>query len=78
MLDEQTYRCECDEGYRGALCSLRVEPADLCRGLQCLHGRCEQTEDGQRCTCEQGYTGQSCDVGEGIQDSGPGCCDLPV
>lgn len=63
-LDAQTYRCDCEDGYRGALCNLQGEPAGLCRGLQCLHGQCEETEDGEQCVCEQGYTGESCDIGE--------------
>lgn len=67
-LDAQTYRCDCEERYRGALCNLLEEEepaAGSCRGgLRCLHGRCEETEDGERCVCEQGYTGESCDIGE--------------
>ncbi|XP_035516328.1 slit homolog 1 protein-like [Morone saxatilis] len=72
-LDAQTYRCDCEEGYRGALCNLQGEPAGLCQGLQCLHGQCEETEDGEHCVCEQGYTGESCDIetpcrGEPVRD----------
>lgn len=63
-LDARTYRCDCAEGYRGALCNLQEEPAGLCQGLQCLHGQCQETEDGEHCVCEQGYTGESCDIGE--------------
>lgn len=63
-LDAQTYRCDCEEGYGGALCHLRVEPAGWCQGLRCVHGQCEQTEDGGRCVCQQGYTGERCDTGE--------------
>lgn len=63
-LDAQTYRCECAEGYRGALCNLQGEPAAACQGLQCLHGQCEQTEEGESCVCERGYTGAGCDIGE--------------
>ena len=64
VLDAQTYRCECEKGYRGVLCNLREEPAGSCQGLQCLHGHCQKTEDGERCVCEQGYTGESCDIGD--------------
>nr|XP_033479767.1 slit homolog 1 protein-like [Epinephelus lanceolatus]XP_033479768.1 slit homolog 1 protein-like [Epinephelus lanceolatus] len=72
-LDTQTYRCDCVEGYHGALCNLQEEPAGLCQGLQCLHGQCQMTEDGERCVCEQGYTGESCDIespcqGEPVRD----------
>ncbi|KAM7394699.1 hypothetical protein PAMP_021485 [Pampus punctatissimus] len=72
-LDAQTYRCDCKDGYRGALCNLQGEPAGLCRGLQCLHGQCQETEDGEHCVCEQGYTGESCDIespcrGEPVRD----------
>uniref|UniRef100_A0A8C4DY73 Slit homolog 1 protein n=1 Tax=Dicentrarchus labrax TaxID=13489 RepID=A0A8C4DY73_DICLA len=72
-LDAQTYRCDCEKGYRGALCNLQGEPAGLCQGLQCLHGHCEETEDGEHCVCEQGYTGESCDIetpcrGEPVRD----------
>uniref|UniRef100_A0A8P4KD03 Slit homolog 1 protein n=1 Tax=Dicentrarchus labrax TaxID=13489 RepID=A0A8P4KD03_DICLA len=68
-----TYRCDCEKGYRGALCNLQGEPAGLCQGLQCLHGHCEETEDGEHCVCEQGYTGESCDIetpcrGEPVRD----------
>uniref|UniRef100_A0A3Q3J4R8 EGF-like domain-containing protein n=1 Tax=Monopterus albus TaxID=43700 RepID=A0A3Q3J4R8_MONAL len=63
-LDAQTYRCDCQDGYRGALCNLQGEPAALCQGLHCVHGQCQQTEEGEHCVCEQGYTGQSCDIGE--------------
>uniref|UniRef100_A0A8D3DSH0 Slit homolog 1b (Drosophila) n=1 Tax=Scophthalmus maximus TaxID=52904 RepID=A0A8D3DSH0_SCOMX len=72
-LDAQTYRCECAEGYRGALCNLQGEPAAACQGLQCLHGQCEQTEEGESCVCERGYTGAGCDIespcrGEQVRD----------
>lgn len=63
-LDAQTYRCDCEEGFRGALCNLQGEPAGLCQSLQCLHGQCEEADDGEHCICEQGYTGESCDIGE--------------
>uniref|UniRef100_A0A3B3U8F7 Slit homolog 1 protein n=1 Tax=Poecilia latipinna TaxID=48699 RepID=A0A3B3U8F7_9TELE len=59
-LDAQTYRCECEKGFRGALCHLQEEPAGPCQRLQCLHGRCQKTEDGESCVCDQGYTGESC------------------
>ncbi|TKS68674.1 Slit -like protein 1 protein [Collichthys lucidus] len=72
-LDAQTYRCDCEEGFRGALCNLQGEPAGLCQSLQCLHGQCEETDDGEHCICEQGYTGESCDIetpcrGEPVRD----------
>uniref|UniRef100_A0A3B4ZYF0 Slit homolog 1 protein n=1 Tax=Stegastes partitus TaxID=144197 RepID=A0A3B4ZYF0_9TELE len=72
-LDAQTYRCDCEAGYRGSLCNLQVVPAASCRGLQCLHGQCQETEDGESCVCEQGYTGESCDIespcrGEPVRD----------
>ncbi|XP_034392503.1 slit homolog 1b [Cyclopterus lumpus] len=73
-LDAQTYRCDCAEGYRGALCNLQGEPAGSCRpGVRCLRGRCQETEDGERCVCEPGYTGESCDIespcrGEPVRD----------
>uniref|UniRef100_A0A668AAY8 Slit homolog 1 protein n=1 Tax=Myripristis murdjan TaxID=586833 RepID=A0A668AAY8_9TELE len=67
-LDAQSYRCDCDQGYRGALCNLQGEPAaaaaataGVCRGRQCQHGQCQQTEDGERCVCDHGYSGESCD-----------------
>lgn len=64
-LDAQTYRCECEKGYRGALCNLKAEPSsDSCQGLRCVHGQCQVTEEGERCVCEQGFTGESCDTGE--------------
>ncbi|CAG5945868.1 unnamed protein product, partial [Menidia menidia] len=61
-LDAQSYRCECESGYSGALCGLQEEPEDPCRTLQCLHGRCVRTEGGESCVCQQGFTGQSCDI----------------
>ncbi|XP_041819743.1 slit homolog 1b [Chelmon rostratus] len=72
-LDVHTYRCDCEEGYLGALCNLQGEPAGSCHALQCWHGHCEETEDGERCVCEQGYTGESCDIespcrGEPVRD----------
>uniref|UniRef100_A0A668A7H7 Slit homolog 1 protein n=1 Tax=Myripristis murdjan TaxID=586833 RepID=A0A668A7H7_9TELE len=64
----ESYRCDCDQGYRGALCNLQGEPAaaaaataGVCRGRQCQHGQCQQTEDGERCVCDHGYSGESCD-----------------
>ncbi|XP_072239710.1 slit homolog 1b [Leuresthes tenuis] len=73
VLDAQTYRCDCEKGYRGVLCNLREEPAGSCQGLQCLHGHCQKTEDGESCVCDQGYTGESCDIeshcrGEPVRD----------
>uniref|UniRef100_A0A669D712 Slit homolog 1b (Drosophila) n=1 Tax=Oreochromis niloticus TaxID=8128 RepID=A0A669D712_ORENI len=73
VLDAETYRCDCEEGYYGALCNLQKEPAGSCWGLKCLHGQCQKTEDGERCICEQGYTGESCDIespcrGEPVRD----------
>ncbi|XP_031732952.1 slit homolog 1 protein-like [Anarrhichthys ocellatus] len=72
-LDAQTYRCDCEEGYRGALCNLQGEPAGSCRGVRCLHGQCQETDGGERCVCEQGFTGESCDIespcrGEPVRD----------
>uniref|UniRef100_A0A3Q3KTB1 Slit homolog 1b (Drosophila) n=1 Tax=Mastacembelus armatus TaxID=205130 RepID=A0A3Q3KTB1_9TELE len=71
-LDAQTYRCDCEKGYRGALCNLQGEPGS-CQGLLCLHGHCLETEEGEHCVCEPGYTGQSCDIeslcrGEPVRD----------
>uniref|UniRef100_A0A672FWY5 Slit homolog 1b (Drosophila) n=1 Tax=Salarias fasciatus TaxID=181472 RepID=A0A672FWY5_SALFA len=66
-LDAQTYRCDCDRGYHGALCHLKEEAAAAaasCRSLQCVHGRCQRSEDGESCVCEPGYSGESCDIGE--------------
>lgn len=65
-LDARTYRCDCEDGHSGALCNLRAEsaPGSACRGVKCLRGQCEQTEDGGRCVCEPGFTGESCDIGE--------------
>lgn len=76
-LDGGTYRCDCQDGYSGALCNLQVAPTmtvggSVCGGggsgsgaLQCLHGRCERTEDGGgRCVCEPGFSGESCSIGE--------------
>uniref|UniRef100_A0A665UJM7 Slit homolog 1 protein n=1 Tax=Echeneis naucrates TaxID=173247 RepID=A0A665UJM7_ECHNA len=73
VLDAQTYRCDCEVGYHGTLCNLQGEPAASCRGLKCLQGRCQETEDGERCVCQQGYTGESCDTespcrGEPVRD----------
>lgn len=72
-----TYRCDCQDGYGGALCNLRVAPtttvgSSVCGGggsgsgaFQCLHGRCEQMEaGGGRCVCEPGFSGESCSIGE--------------
>jgi len=66
-LDARTYRCDCAEGYRGALCDQQGAPEGSCqRGAPCLRGRCQQAEDGEeRCVCEPGFTGESCDIGEG-------------
>lgn len=76
-LDAGTYRCDCQDGYGGALCNLRVAPTtavggSVCGGggsgsgaFQCLHGRCEQMEDGGgHCICEPGFSGESCSIGE--------------
>lgn len=76
-LDGGTYRCDCQDGYSGALCNLQVAPTavvggSVCGGggsgggtLQCLHGRCEQTKDGgERCVCKLGFSGESCSIGE--------------
>uniref|UniRef100_A0A665UIY0 Slit homolog 1b (Drosophila) n=1 Tax=Echeneis naucrates TaxID=173247 RepID=A0A665UIY0_ECHNA len=70
---DATYRCDCEVGYHGTLCNLQGEPAASCRGLKCLQGRCQETEDGERCVCQQGYTGESCDTespcrGEPVRD----------
>lgn len=64
VLDTQTYRCGCETGYGGALCNNHEASTGSCRGLLCLHGQCQKTEDGESCICEQGYTGESCDIGE--------------
>ncbi|XP_056264639.1 slit homolog 1b [Pseudoliparis swirei] len=74
-LDARTYRCDCAEGYRGALCDQQGAPEGSCqRGAPCLRGRCQQAEDGEeRCVCEPGFTGESCDIespclGEPVRD----------
>ncbi|KAM6972404.1 slit homolog 1 protein-like [Aplochiton taeniatus] len=64
-MDTQAYRCDCEEGYRGALCNQLGEPRGqrVCQGLACQHGRCQATEGGaSRCVCDEGYTGESCDT----------------
>ncbi|TNN34784.1 Slit 1 protein [Liparis tanakae] len=50
-LDARTYRCDCAEGYGGALCDLQGAPGGACQqGAPCLHGRCQRAEDGEeRC-----------------------------
>lgn len=63
-VDARTYRCDCREGYEGALCDLQRQSAGWCGGLRCVHGQCERTEKADRCTCEEGFSGQSCDIGE--------------
>ncbi|XP_037545817.1 slit homolog 1 protein [Nematolebias whitei] len=73
VLDTQTYRCGCEKGYGGALCNIHEASTGSCRGLPCLHGQCQKTEDGESCICEQGYTGESCDIespcrGEPVRD----------
>lgn len=63
-LDHQSYRCECDEGYRGALCNQQGELFNPCRRLSCKHGRCQISDTGDAyCHCESGYTGDLCDAG---------------
>lgn len=63
-LDPQSYRCECDEGYRGALCNQQGELFNPCRRLSCKHGRCQISDTGDAyCHCESGYTGNLCDAG---------------
>lgn len=63
-LDSQSYRCECDEGYRGALCNQEGELFNPCRRLSCKHGRCQISDTGDAfCHCESGYTGELCDAG---------------
>lgn len=63
-LDSQSYRCECEEGYRGALCNQEGELFNPCRRLACKHGRCQISDTGDAfCHCESGYTGQLCDAG---------------
>uniref|UniRef100_A0A3B3DE14 Uncharacterized protein n=1 Tax=Oryzias melastigma TaxID=30732 RepID=A0A3B3DE14_ORYME len=59
VLDAQTYRCQCEKGYAGALCN---SAAGSCRSRPCLHGSCAQTEEGESCVCERGFTGESCDA----------------
>lgn len=63
-LDSQSYRCECEEGYRGALCNQEGELFNPCRRLSCKHGRCQISDTGDAfCHCESGYTGELCDAG---------------
>lgn len=63
-LDSQSYRCECEEGYRGALCNQEGELFNPCRRLSCKHGRCQISDTGDAfCNCESGYTGELCDAG---------------
>lgn len=63
-LDSQSYRCECVEGYRGALCNQQGELFNPCRQLACKHGRCQISDTGDAyCHCESGYTGELCDAG---------------
>lgn len=63
-LDTQSYRCECEDGYRGALCNQQGELFNPCRRLSCKHGRCQISDTGDAyCHCESGYTGELCDAG---------------
>lgn len=64
-MDSQSYRCECQEGFHGALCNQQEELFNPCRKLQCKHGRCQISDTGDAyCHCEAGYSGESCDRGK--------------
>eukprot|EP00063_Salmo_salar_P011086 XP_013985921.1 PREDICTED: slit homolog 1 protein-like [Salmo salar] len=75
--DVQSYRCECEEGWRATLCNQQGEltapavpavpegPAKPCSVLLCQHGHCQLTEGGATyCLCDTGYTGDTCDTVE--------------
>uniref|UniRef100_A0A674AE78 Slit homolog 1b (Drosophila) n=1 Tax=Salmo trutta TaxID=8032 RepID=A0A674AE78_SALTR len=82
--DVQSYRCECEEGWRATLCNQQGEltapavpegPAKPCSVLLCQHGHCQLTEGGATyCLCDTGYTGDTCDTvesacrGEAVRD----------
>ncbi|CAB1344394.1 unnamed protein product, partial [Coregonus sp. 'balchen'] len=82
--DVQSYRCECDEGWRATLCNQQgaltappvpAVPAEPCSVLLCQHGHCQLTEGGSAyCLCDTGYTGDTCDTvesacrGEAVRD----------
>ncbi|CAB1338497.1 unnamed protein product, partial [Coregonus sp. 'balchen'] len=57
-----SYRCECVEGYRGALCNQQGELFNTCHSNNCKHGRCQISDTGDAyCHCEAGYIGNLCD-----------------
>lgn len=64
-MDMQSYRCECQEGFHGALCNQQEELFNPCRRLQCKHGHCQISDTGDAyCHCEVGYSGELCDKGK--------------
>uniref|UniRef100_A0A4W5PLK4 Slit guidance ligand 1 n=1 Tax=Hucho hucho TaxID=62062 RepID=A0A4W5PLK4_9TELE len=72
--DVQSYRCECEEGWRATLCNQQGELTP-CSVLLCQHGHCQLTEGGATyCLCDTGYTGDTCETvespcrGEAVRD----------
>ncbi|XP_078346389.1 uncharacterized protein LOC144631727 isoform X9 [Oculina patagonica] len=55
----ESFRCECPQGFKGALCDQDI---DECANSPCKHGAtCTNTVGGFTCKCQQGFEGELCD-----------------
>ncbi|MGD8858867.1 MAG: choice-of-anchor Q domain-containing protein [Myxococcales bacterium] len=52
-------RCDCDEGFEGADCSIDV---DECADVSCGNGRCIDGVASRTCECDEGWAGASCET----------------
>ena len=46
-------KCECEEGWRGTMCGVKLCPSDCSDHGQCVNGTC---------VCDAGYTGEDCGI----------------
>lgn len=55
-----SFMCECDSGYTGALCDTDI---DDCDPDPCAYGTCSDSgTDSFSCSCDTGYEGDTCKI----------------